>query len=482
MKIIFIYSLRLVIRLMGTFFPAKFYSKHICQRVLSSVFLLCLFGGSGFGEVANTKASPPLNTSELLLQISGQLQGINQRLKELEDKSGKRFGEIEQAVGIIQYNMEELKGEADSEKAKHYPDTADLDVGEMLLSEIDVSTDSVAGVSDPQASQTSGSVLGRIQNMNPNISVLSDFVGHTARRTTTDSRNRFSLRELEIAFQGAIDPYSRYDLFITVPDGEEIEVEEGFVTLLNLPGNLRGRVGKFRSPIGKINRVHGPELPQVDRPNVITNLFGEEGLAETGVSVSKILPLPWFSEVEVGVFNGDNTSLFGHGRVSKPLTVGHFKNFFELTERSSLEVGASGALGARDRGMSSNLTSVAGVDMTYRWIPAKMGRSFIWQTEFLTAHLEDPVMGRDNLTGFYSYIEKQFNRRFSAGVRVDYSEVPSLANIREFAIAPYVNFWQSEFGRLRLEYKHTHRANAQSNDQLWLQYTATLGTHKPHPF
>ncbi len=155
-----------------------------------ALFMLLIFWGSSFGYSEPLSAPQPTagkagdspSSTLLLLQISKQLQQVNQRLIELETKSGKRFKDLEQAVGIIQYNVNALQVKSKpttSSNPNAYPDTADVSVGDLLLSEVNVSTNNTSGNAlgnldtniRGQGGQT-GSLLGRIQNMNPAISVF----------------------------------------------------------------------------------------------------------------------------------------------------------------------------------------------------------------------------------------------------------------------------------------------------------------------
>lgn len=429
----------------------------------------------------------------LLQSLQAQMSRLETRLNDIESRMDQRLEDMDHSVTTLKGTIQEVVSVSgiQPEMPADVPEI-ELSAGEALLEEVapislETPASPLSGMASGTAQQTaSGGLAGSLLQMNPNISVIGDVVGNYARRSNTPGRNRLDLREVELAFQSSIDPYSRADIFLAL--GEEgIEVEEGYITLLALPGGLQAKVGKFRNAIGRINRIHGHELPQVDRPDVITQFFGDEGLADTGINVSKILPLPWYSLLEAEVTNGDNSVLFGHGRITKPMMVSHWKNFFNLTDNTNLELGLSGALGSRtpvpDK---SRLTGIAGVDLTYRWVPPKIGRQFTWQSEFLTAQLEHPTTGRDQLYGFYSFIESQLSRRIAAGVRVDYTQIPGVETVGDptslWAIAPYVNFFQSEFGRLRMEYKHTFQPRDFGNDRLWLQYTATIGAHGAHPF
>jgi hypothetical protein len=335
-----------------------------------------------------------------------------------------------------------------------------------------------------QPFSTSGAALG--QTFNPDIMVTGDFVGQYGNRRSGADRNRIRLRETEFGFSAAVDPYAKAAFVFSRPDDEEgVELEEGYVTLLALPYGLQAKVGRMRSPFGKMNVIHGHDLPQTDRPPVYESFFGEEGLVESGVSLSKVLPTPWFSSLDVQLANGDTKPFFGRGAVTKPLVVGRWKNFFELSDTQTVEVGFSGAVGARDRGALKRLTSVQGVDLTYRWLPPSQFNALIWQTELLSAQLEHPAgdVANSRMWGGYSFLEYKLNNRWSVGVRTDYTERPELADAGQWSVAPYLNFWESEFGRWRLEYKHNFgNQQIRSSDQAWIQYSIILGLHPPHTF
>lgn len=336
------------------------------------------------------------------------------------------------------------------------------------------------GMTQPFSS--SGAALG--QNFNPDIAVTGDFTGHYGSRNGLADGNRVGLREAEFGFSAAVDPYAKAAFIFSKPSDGSLEVEEGYATLLALPYGLQAKIGKMRSPFGKINVIHGHDLPQTDRPDVYTSFFGDDGLIESGVSLSKVLPTPWFSSVDVQLANGDTTPIFGRASLDKPLTVGRWKNFFSLTDTKSLELGVSGAIGARDNNQRHRLSGVEGVDVTYRWLPSSQYHAFIWQTELLSAQLENPAAGDNRLWGGYSFMEYKLNNRWSTGVRLDYTQHPELADATgTWAVAPYVDFWESEFGRWRAEYKHNFgNQHIQPSDQAWVQYSVIMGLHPPHTF
>ncbi len=124
---------------------------------------------------------------------------------------------------------------------------------------------------------------------NPDMAVIGNFVG-AAGENTIDPIPALALQEAEATFQAVVDPYARADFFLSFsPEG--VEIEEGFLTLTSLPGGLLAKVGKLKEQIGKVNTLHAHALPWVDEPLMMKNLFGsEEGLSDSGVSVSKLIP------------------------------------------------------------------------------------------------------------------------------------------------------------------------------------------------
>ncbi|HEY7820714.1 MAG TPA: hypothetical protein VIG29_20985, partial [Vicinamibacteria bacterium] len=126
--------------------------------------------------------------------------------------------------------------------------------------------------------------------LNPQISVIGDFLGTASKDVPGLQDPSLDLREVELAFQAQLDPFARADFFVTVPSLERVEMEEGYITFLTLPSDFLVRLGKVRVPFGRANVDHRPETFTVDRPDVLVGYFGEEGLAEAGATVARLIP------------------------------------------------------------------------------------------------------------------------------------------------------------------------------------------------
>lgn len=126
----------------------------------------------------------------------------------------------------------------------------------------------------------------------------------------------FNLREVEFAFSATVDPY--FDAFVMfVFDGDEIELEEAFVTTRALPAGLQAKFGKFLSDVGYINKQHPHSWDFFDRPLVSELLFGEHGIQETGLQLSWLAPTSQFLRFGIEALQGETTGIANHvGEVS----------------------------------------------------------------------------------------------------------------------------------------------------------------------
>ncbi|MGR3292762.1 MAG: hypothetical protein ACUZ9M_01940 [Candidatus Scalindua sp.] len=356
---------------------------------------------------------------------------------------------------------------------------------------------------------------GMFQNLMMDISLIGDSLANitwpekSIDEGLTDSpfaenefADRISLREVELGLQGVLDPFARADFFIAFEDGGYPVVEEGFITWLYLPFGLQAKAGIFKTNFGKINRTHRPELPQADYPGVIKNFLGAEGQGEPGISISGLIPNRWdiYSELTGEILTPSEEGVKGKDQIY----LAHLKNFFAITNNSSIELGFS--FQTRDISDTDKNTltkrnfrqTMEGIDLTYIWRPAgqRLYKSFTWQTEFFASQREVGVFDGDGFTvdvkdvnsfGFYTFGEYRLSRRLFTGVRFDYSQFPTNDKDSEWSISPYLTFWQSEFTRMRLEYRHSERNSVTSpveegDNALTLQATFSLGKHRPHPF
>jgi hypothetical protein len=214
-----------------------------------------------------------------------------------------------------------------------------------------------------------------------------------AREPDHDDVEHAFIRELELAFGIEITPDIWFDIqtaWEREGDDWETDVEEAYLTLLNLPGGVQARVGRFIAAFGKAGRYHTHARPWVDSPLVIEAFLGEESLRGHGGSVNVLIPNPWdvYSDLTVEFFEPVHGSESAGVELRERGGVVHLRNVITANESTTVEAGLSGAI-VRQRENESD-ARIAGVDLTVKWIPIEeaLYRSFTWQTEVLLAQVD----------------------------------------------------------------------------------------------
>src|SRR5215475_2391678 len=118
----------------------------------------------------------------------------------------------------------------------------------------------------------------------------------------------FNARNIELAFDGAVDPY--FEGFANIVfkldnDNEtEVEVEEAFMQTTNLPFGLQLKGGQFFAAFGRLNPTHPHTWDFADYPIVAGKFLGPDGLRGVGAQASWTLPVPWYSQLLFASQNG----------------------------------------------------------------------------------------------------------------------------------------------------------------------------------
>ncbi len=352
----------------------------------------------------------------------------------------------------------------------------------------------------PQVAQTQtfGGATSNAKLLNPDISLIGDFIGTVGRNNVAPSR-ALELHESEVGMQAIIDPYARADAFISF--GETgVNVEEAYVTFTSLPAGLLMKVGKMRANFGKVNTIHNHALAWIDRPLATNNLVGgEDGIDDAGISISRFLPAPknWFMEGTAQVYRGDSDDLFTSYRRQDVSAVGHVRAYRDLTESTNLDLGISYARG-RSFGITSVspsdfLTNLYGADVTLRWKPLRRAiyKNFLFRTELFWS-ARDQLSALNTLEtqhafGLYSSAEYRVNRRWTVGGRFDRSGHATAANLTDTGFSGILTYWPSEFSQIRGQYRYGHLGLANPGDfsnanEFLFQFLFVMGAHGAHPF
>ena len=91
-----------------------------------------------------------------------------------------------------------------------------------------------------------------------------------------------------------------------------IELEEAYLMSTALPANLQVKAGQFFANFGRVNPQHPHQWAFVDQPIIIGRAFGPDGLRSIGAQGSWLVPVPFFTELTLGVFDGQGGCPGGH--------------------------------------------------------------------------------------------------------------------------------------------------------------------------
>jgi hypothetical protein len=327
-----------------------------------------------------------------------------------------------------------------------------------------------------------GGMAAASKVFNPDISAIGDFIG-AAGRTPGGGEPSLQLHEAEVGLQAVVDPYARADFFLTYgPD--EVGVEEGFITFPTLPGDLLVKVGKMRDAFGKVDGMHNHILPWTDRPLVSQNLVGgEDALADAGISVSRLIPIPGlFLEATGQIYRGES-AVFKAPTRGDLAYVGHLRYYQDVSESSNVDLGGSVAYGHNGAGPDTT-TRLFGIDATFRYKPLRRAiyTHVLGRAELVWSRRQDVAGPAQNAFGGYGYLEYQFARRWFAGARYDYSEHADADSLVDKGGSFLLTYWPSEFSQVRGQYRHTSFADGRRANEFLFQFQFSIGAHGAHPF
>lgn len=392
-------------------------------------------------------------------------QDNNAAQSELADLK-QQLKQMQQQMNTMVNRIQELEGQKQVQQKNSSKEV------EMLQARVDEL--------EKQEKQSDSSLLS---TLNPQVSVIGDFT-YTNDENGGEGDNDFNMREVELAFSANVDTWAKGDVILAVEneDGStEVGLEEGYLTLLETPiENLQVKLGKFRPYLGKVNKMHLHTLPWTNYPLVIQNFLGEEGFAENGVSLSYLLPFDHYSEFTVEAFN-NGTTVLGGGEESEVVYLGHWKNFFDLGDVSTLELGGTYSWGENGAGNGAD-TRLYGFDVT---LNSELfdDRRTTSHTEFLFNDREQAVGSGDiNSWGMFTSLEQQIADRWWAFGRYDFTQTPTASNVDTNAYSAGLTFAQSEYVFWRAMYTHTDNETGDDDNTVWLQMDFSIGPHKPHSY
>jgi len=390
------------------------------------------------------------------------------------------------------------------------------------------------------ATSSSRSSTKQVSNsgFNPAISVILDGVYASYKNNPDDyalpgyalggeaelAAEGFSLGHSEITLSNNIDDkfYGQFTIAIAEHDNEiEVELEEAFFETLSLGNGLAIRGGRFFSGIGYLNQQHEHAWDFYDAPLIYRGLFGNQ-YVDDGVRVSFVAPTDLFLELGAEAFAGKKFPAGG-----EPGNIGSWTAFANLggdvgvshswqaglsywnAEKIEREYGshAHGAA-AVEVPLFAGDSDIVGLNAVYKWAPNGNYRdqNFKLQFEYFKRDddgtltlldsnpLETSTLNSEQ-DGWYLQAVWQFAREWRAGLRYDaldsdaqggdsdvLDEAGLLANGHKPERSSVMAEWvPSEFSRIRLQYNRDE-SYQQADDQVFLQYTFSIGAHGAHAF
>lgn len=344
----------------------------------------------------------------------------------------------------------------------------------------------------------------------------------------------FSLGESELVVAANIDHHFRGVMTLALPpeEGAAPQVEEGYIQTLGLGNGITMKAGRFLSGLGYLNEQHAHAWDFSDAPLAYKAFFGNQ-LRGDGVQLKWVAPTDTFVEFGAeagrgGAFptadrnkNGFQTgTLFAHagGDAGDSHSWRAGLSYLRASPRDRLyEDPANGTVNAFS---GRSRTWVA--DVVWKWAPQGNAsqRSLTLQGEYFRRR-EDGSLAYDTTaaagnclladcrgafasrqSGWYGQAVWKFRPAWRVGVRHDRLSPGSLDNA--LAVSPasgltaadfpvlaahrprretvMLDWSSSEFSRIRLQFARDRSRPGDPDNQLWLHYVVSLGSHGAHKF
>jgi hypothetical protein len=452
-----------------------------------------LFAVVFFSTIAQAQETPPpAPESSLATAVDARMKTLEDQVRTLAEQVALLRGELKA--------LRDAKSPEPSLQSQFLLTSSHLEPGILPVAPLATMAPSAPEPAAPAQvtqTQTLGGASSNAKLLNPDISLIGDFIGTAGHNQISPSRS-LELHESEVGMQAIIDPYARADAFISF--GEQgVNVEEAYVTFTSLPAGLLMKVGKMRADFGKVNTIHNHALPYIDRPLATNDLVGgEDGIDDAGISISRFLPAPkkWFLDGTAQVFRGDSSTVFAANHREDLSVVGHLRGYTDLSESTNLDLGISYSRGHSNLGLdlgSGFLTNLYGADATLRWKPLRRAiyKNFLLRTELFWSARDQlsalDVFQTQHAFGLYTSAEYRLNRRWTVGGRFDRSGHATSAHLTDTGFSAILTYWPSEFSQIRGQYRFGHLALANPGDfsnanEFLFQFLFVMGAHGAHPF
>jgi len=474
-------------------------------------------------------------------QATNEIEQLKQQLQQMQENFEKREAEDRAQIEALRHQVELLGSVKPATTNAPVVSDEKQKLEAQLAAELGSASTNEPPATPPPAKHWSPAdtlTIARAGSAYMNISfdALMDVGGSTASDPSAQLqlgdhdpiKNGFSLRNAEVALDGAVDPYFKgfANIVLKLDKNNEtsIELEEAYAQTESLPAGLQAKAGQFFAAFGRNNAQHPHQWAFVDAPVILARAFGPDGLRSIAAQGSWLLPLPFYTEFTLGILDGEGSTSFSfrnpgdadafgvdrfHGRETLSRGLGgpqdlvyvpRLSSSFDLTDHQTVVIGASAALGPNDTGANSR-TQVYGLDLYWKWKSAHADQGFpfvSWQTEGLYEIFDagaDPgaptPLPAETLRdyGFYSQVLWGFKPRWIVGLRGEWADgnrgaydANDVYRGERERVSPVLTFYPSEFSKIRLQYNYDHGDLFGEGHSIWLQMEFLLGAHGAHKF
>ena len=463
-----------------------------------------------------------------LASPASDIASLKKALAALKSDYDKRLGALESQLHDTQAELAQAKA------ANAAPPVAAASAGAATVAEAPAPVAPIAPPApvavDTSVAAPTGAVSGGSTAFNPQISlILSGTYAHTSQdpaqaRITgfalppgaeigVGSRG-FSLAESELALAANIDPWLAGNINLSITGDDTISAEEAFITTTALPHGLVLKAGRFFSGIGYLNSQHSHTWDFVDNPIAYQAMLGTQ-YADDGLQLHWLAPTDQYMEfgLEAGRgrgFPGDDGS-----RNAAGMTAFTFHTGGDVGDSISwrgglslLQASANGqtlvqdAFGTLDTtALFNGRARVIVADGVMKWAPNGNATHtyFKLQGEWLQSRRDGnlsqvaggPFALHQVQSGGYVQGVWQFMPMWRVGLRTErlnpgrdnWALAPGLADdFHPTKNSVMVDFSESEFARVRLQFAQDRTRQGFVDNQWQLQYQTSLGAHGAHAY
>ena len=350
-----------------------------------------------------------------------------------------------------------------------------------------------------------GTLANRSQDSNYHIT------GFQAGGEVGPGSRGFSLGESELGVYASVDDKFYGGLNLSLSNNNTASVEEAFIQTTALPYGLTLKAGRYFSGIGYLNEQHAHTWDFVDNPLAYQAFLGNQ-FGDDGVQLRWLAPTDLFLELGTEYGRGriaDTTgrdknggsagSIFAHVGgdigVNSSWRTGLSYLTVSTENRQSNDLDAAGAYVA-NRFTGTSQVWIA--DAVWKWAPNGNANntSFKLQGEYLHRN-EGGRLNTDNYAasqdGWYLQGVYKFLPNWRAGLRYDQLNSGSVdyglnsVNLANTSYDPkrvsaMLDYSPSEFSRIRLQLSQDKSRQEATDNQVFIQYTMSLGAHGAHKY